>query len=82
MIIRNDKISWSLDPVRGGELKFSFEVFNGSIFPYVKVGHAIEGELIEQSGEFHDRFRMELPKRIMHGCWDTIVIIQHLTFGV
>lgn len=77
MIVKDERVtSWKLDPVMGGELKFSLEVFNGSVFPSIKVGHAIEGKLMMRDKEFHDKPEIKLPRNSTHGSWLTIVIAQ------
>ncbi len=79
LVVRNGKLlHWRLDNVMGGELQFEFEVFNGSIFPSVKVGCSIDGYLMVHGTRFHDKTEIQSSVNIVHGCWNNVVIIQRV----
>lgn len=78
LIIQNEKLfQWNLDTIMGGELQFTFDVFNGSILS-VKVGYLVDGYLFIQSRKCHDMAEPLSSLTLDHGLCGTIMIKQRL----
>jgi hypothetical protein len=78
LVVQNARLShYSFNTVGGGQLHFTFDVFNGSILE-VNVGGNVEGELLANHNNFHDKIEKLESATIPHINWGTVSIKQRV----